>query len=148
MEIATQLYRDMIRVPLPAVGFHNGLVPGKDPVVISPVHICDVADAFVGSLTDETTFGKVFEIGGPETLSWPEMLQRIAAAVGKRKLVLPMPIAAMKFAAACFDWLPFFPVTRDQLTMLAEGNVAPHVELERLIGRRARRFEAENLAYL
>ena len=37
MEIATQLYQDMIRVPLPGVGFHNGLVPGKSPVVMEPV---------------------------------------------------------------------------------------------------------------
>jgi NADH dehydrogenase len=114
----------MIRVPLPAVGFHNGLVPGKNPVVMSPVHARDVADAFVGSLADRTTFGKVIEIGGPEILSWPEMLRRIAAAVGKRKLVLPMPIGLMKFGATLLDWLPFFPVTRDQLAMLAEGNYA------------------------
>ena len=148
MEIATQLCRDMIRVPLPAVGFHNGLVPGKNPVVMSPVHARDVADAFVGSLADETTFGKVIEIGGPEILSWPEMLARIAAAVGKRKLVLPMPIGLMKFGATLLDWLPFFPVTRDQLAMLAEGNIAPSEELERLIGRKAKPFEAETLAYL
>jgi NADH dehydrogenase len=148
MEIASQLYRDMIRVPLPAVGFHNGLIRGKNPVLMSPVHVRDVADAFVGSLTDEATFGKVFEIGGPETLSWPEMLRRIAAAVGRRKVVLPMPIAAMKLAAACLDWLSFFPVTRDQLTMLAQGNSAPCDQLERLIGRGARRFDADNLAYL
>jgi NADH dehydrogenase len=132
---ATQLYRDMVRVPLPAVGFHNGLIPGKNPVVMSPVHVRDVADAFVGSLADETTYGKVFEIGGPEVLSWREMLRRIAAAVDKRKLVVPMPIVAMKLAAAILDWLPFFPVTRDQLSMLAEGNVAESAMLRTLIGR-------------
>lgn len=148
MEIATQLYREMIRMPLPAVGFHNGLVPGKDPVLMSPVHVRDVADAFVSSLDDETTFGKIFEIGGPEILSWPDMLRRIATAVGKRKLVLPMPIAAMKLAASCLDWLPFFPVTRDQLEMLAQGNTASCDALERLIGREPRRFDADSLAYL
>ena len=148
MEIATQLYQDMIRVPLPAVGFHNGLVPGKSPVVMSPVHARDVADAFANSLADETTFGKVIEIGGPEILSWPEMLERIAAAVGKRKLVLPMPIGFMKLGATLFDWLPFFPVTRDQLTMLAEGNVAQPGALRELIGRAPVAFDAASLDYL
>ena len=148
MEIATQLYRDMVRPPLPAVGFHNGLLPGKDPVVMSPVHVRDVADAFVRSLEDESTFGRIFEIGGPEVLSWPQMLTRIAAGAGKRKIVLPMPIALMKLAATGLDWLPFFPVTRDQLTMLAEGNAADPQALRALIGREPRAFSAENLRYL
>ena len=148
MEIATQLYREMIRVPLPAVGFHNGLIPGRDPVLMSPVHVRDVADAFVGSLADDSTFGKVFEIGGPETLSWPEVLRRIAAAAHRDKLVLPMPIAAMKLIAACLDWLPLFPVTRDQLSMLAEGNVAEPATLRGLIGREPASFSPGNLAYL
>ena len=148
MEIATQLYRDMVHPPLPAVGFHNGLLPGKAPVVMSPVHVRDVADAFVRSLEDESTFGKVFDIGGPDVLSWPEMLERIAAAVGKGKIVLPMPIALRTLAATLLDWLPFFPVTRDQLSMLAEGNVADPEALRALIGREPEAFVARNLHYL
>ena len=148
MEFATQLYQEMIRPPLPAVGFHTGWRPSAGPVLMSPVHVCDVADAFVSSLENPSTFGKRFVLGGPEVLSWPEMLRRIAAAVGKRKLVLPMPIGLMKTGATLFDWLPFFPVTRDQLTMLAEGNTADSIALQELIGRDARPFLPENLAYL
>jgi len=148
MEIATQLYRDMIKPPLPAVGFHTGLVPGSGQILLSPVHVRDVADAFINALDNPDTIGKTFRLGGPEMLSWTQMLQRIAAAVGKRKLILPMPIAAMKFGAALFDWLPFFPATRDQLTMLAEGNTADPGELQGLIERDATPFASENLAYL
>ncbi len=148
MEIATQLFHDMIRVPVPAVGFHTGLIPAKGPVLMSPVHVRDVADAFVRSLHDESTFGRCYELGGPEVLSWTEMLRRIAAAVDKKKIVLPMPIGFMRIAAALFDWLPFFPVTGDQLTMLAEGNVARPGELQSLIGREPAGFTVANLGYL
>jgi hypothetical protein len=41
-----------------------------------------------------------------------------------------------------------FPVTRDQLTMLASGNTAGASALEALIGRRPRSFTKENLVYL
>ena len=44
MEIATQLCRDMIRVPLPAVGFHNGLVPGKDAEQDRPLSLLETLD--------------------------------------------------------------------------------------------------------
>ena len=47
-----------------------------------------------------------------------------------------------------FDWLPFFPVTRGQLTMLEEGNTADPGVLAALIGREPRPFSTENLAYL
>jgi NADH dehydrogenase len=76
------------------------------------------------------------------------MLQRIAAAVGKKKLILPMPIGFMKLGATLLDWLPFFPVTRDQLTMLADGNTAEPDELAKLIGREPAAFSPGNLAYL
>jgi NADH dehydrogenase len=102
----------------------------------------------VRSLDDESTFGNRYELGGPEALSWTEMLRRIAAAVEKKKIILPMPIGFMKIGAALFDWLPFFPVTRDQLTMLAQGNVAEAGELKALIGRDPAGFTATNLGYL
>jgi len=148
MEFATQLYRDMVRVPVPAVGFHTGLSPAHGEVLMSPVHVRDVADAFVNALSDESTVGKCFVLGGPEVVSWPQMLQRIAEAVGKRKLILPMPIGFMKLGATLLDWLPFFPVTKDQLTMLADGNTAEPDDLVSLIGREPREFSPGNLGYL
>ena len=148
MEFATQLYEEMIRPPLPAVAFHTGWSPTKGPVLMSPVHVRDVADAFVAALDDESTTGKRFELGGPEVLSWAEMLRRIAAAVDRRKVMLPMPIGVMKLGATLLDWLPFFPVTRDQLTMLAEGNTADAGRLAKLIGREPMAFTADSLKYL
>ena len=148
MEFATQLYRDMVRVPLPAVGFHTGLSPAHGEVLMSPVHVRDVADAFVNALSDESTIGKCFVLGGPEVVSWPQMLQRIGEAVGKKKLILPMPIGFMKLGATLLDWLPFFPVTKDQLTMLADGNTAEPDELASPIGREPMEFSPENLGYL
>ena len=148
MEIATQLYQQMVRPPVPAVGFHTGFSPAKGRIMMSPVSVGDVADAFVSSLVRGETVGQCFEIGGPEALSWVDMLQRVAEAVGKRKWILPMPILLMKLAATFLDWIPAFPATRDQLTMLAEGNTAGSEALEALIGRPAKPFVAGNLTYL
>ena len=140
MEFATQLYRDMVRPPMPAVEF-----PG---VAMSPVHVEDVAAAFVAALENEPTIGETLELAGPEVLSWGEMVRRIAAATDKSKLMLPMPLWLMKIGATLFDWLPFYPVTRDQLTMLEEGNTGSSATLEKLIGREARPFSVADLRYL
>ena len=148
MEFATQLYREMVKPPLPALGFFSGWNPAVGPVLMSPVHIEDVALAFDRALDDVSTIGKTIPLGGPETLSWTEILRRIASSTGRRKLIIPMPLGVMQLAATMLDWLPFFPVTRDQLTMLASGNTADPAGLETLIGRRPRGFTQENLAYL
>ncbi|MDJ0749106.1 MAG: NAD(P)H-binding protein [Woeseiaceae bacterium] len=140
MEFATQLYRDMVRPPLPAIEFAG--------VQMSPVYCEDVADAFVAALGDDTTIGKTIDLAGPEVLTWREILVRIAEAVDRQKTILPMPLAMMRAGATLFDRLPFFPVTRDQLTMLAEGNTGSADELESLIGRTARPLDAQSLDYL
>ena len=140
MEFATQLYQDMVKPPLPGVEF-----PG---VRMSPVAVEDVADAFVRALHDDTTIGRTIELAGPEILSWGDIFERITAAAGKSKFTLTMPLPVMRIGATMFDWLPFYPVTRDQLTMLAEGNTAPPDALQRLIGRDARAMTPEALAYL
>lgn len=148
MEFATRLYRDMIAPPLPAVTFQKGLLPSAGAVEMSPVHVEDVATAFVRALDDPDAAGRTYVLGGPEVLTWREILRRIMAATSKRKVVLPMPIPLMKAAAALLDWLPVFPVTRDQLTMLAEGNAADPGPLAGLIGRAPKAMDAAALAYL
>ncbi len=148
MEFATQLYRDMVRPPVPAVGFFASGGPEKGAILMSPVHIDDVARAFVTALDDDATIGRTYELGGPEVLTWQEMITRIARATGRSKWILPMPTWIMRTGATLFDWLPFFPVTRDQLTMLEEGNTADPGILEGLTGTTPKGFSAENLGYL
>ena len=140
MEFATQLHRDMVKPPLPGVAF-----PG---VRMSPVHVLDVADAFVAALHDDRTIGRRYELAGPEILSWEDILKCVADAVDRSKIVLSMPLSVMRLGATLFDWLPIYPVTRDQLTMLEEGNTAPPEDLQGLIGRDAQPMTPAALAYL
>jgi len=148
MEFATQLFQDMVEKPIPAVGFFSGLNPDSGAVLMSPVHVVDVAQAFVNSLTDKSTIGETYNLGGPDILSWTEMIRRIATATGRKKWIIPLPINLMKLAATLFGWLPFFPVTRDQLSMLAEGNTADPDTIESLSGKSPASFSIENLDYL
>ena len=140
MEFATQLYGDMVKPPIPAVAF-----PG---VRMSPIHVTDVADAFCAALTNDGTIGQIIELAGPETLEWHEIVRRVATAAGKSKIILPMPLWIMRVGATLFDWLPFYPVTRDQLTMLEEGNTGTAKAAESLIGREAQPLTPDSLRYL
>lgn len=147
-EFATQLHREMVATPLPGIGFHNGWSAGKGQIHMSPVHVEDVARAFVEALDDPDTIGKTYTLGGPESLSWTEMVERVAAATGRKKVILPMPIDLMRVGATALDWLPFFPVTRDQLTMLSEGNEVESDDVSQLTKKEPVGFGGDSLKYL
>jgi NADH dehydrogenase len=149
MEFCTQLRRDIIDSPLPAPLFYPGVLPlGAGSFQLAPVAVEDVAQAFVRSLDRPETEGRVLELCGPDPKSWKEILQTIAAAVGKRKLMLPAPALGVKAIATLFGGQPWFPITRDQITMLLEGNVCADDSAFPLLGIERTRFDIDSLAYL
>ena len=116
--------------------------------MMSPVYVQDVAQAFVAALADSRSIGRIYTLGGPDDLSWTELIRRVAKTVSRDKWVVPCPIGMIKFVATLFAWQSFFPVTPDQLTMLAEGNTVDTDDVAELIGQAPREFSVENLSYL
>ena len=148
MEFATQLLRDIVRPPLPAPLFFPGLAAtSAGEFQMSPVHVDNVAESFARALEWPTTIGQILELGGPEDLSWRQIIGRIARAVGRRKLMVPVPALGVSTAATLLDRFESFPITRDQITMLLQGNTCGSAALARL-GIEPLAFSAENLAYL
>ena len=81
MEFCSQLRDDMIRMPLPAPLFYEGLLPrAPGSFALAPVHIGDVAKAFVASLERPETYGQTYPLCGPEAISWKQIITTIAAA--------------------------------------------------------------------
>jgi NADH dehydrogenase len=147
-EFCSQLKRDVIDSPLPAPLFFPGLNPvAAGRFELSPVHVADVAEAFVRALDAPETVHRVLHLGGPATLSWQAILKTIAEAAGRRKLMLPVPALGVSAAATLFDRWESFPVTRDQLHMLLQGNRCDSTDLEAL-GIEPRAFDTGQLAYL
>ncbi len=147
-EFASALTRDIIGSPLPAPLFFEGLNPSDaGSFELSPVHVEDVATAFVRALSLPETIGETYELGGPETLSWRQILTRLASAMDRKKLMLPAPAVGISAAATLLDRFEFFPITRDQLSMLMQGNVCSDQALRKL-GVDPKPFAGEHLAYL
>lgn len=148
MEFATQLRRDIIDSSLPAPLFYPGMLPAAAGAsCMSPVHVEDVAQAFVRALRWQTGSKQTLHLGGPDERSWREILETVAAVAGRRKRMLPVPALGLSTAAALFDRFDAFPVTRDQLQMLLEGNTCSPADLARL-GIEPRAFDRKHLGYL
>jgi len=148
MEFASQLCQDIVRTPLPAPLFFNGIDPrSAGQFQLSPVHVMDVAKAFVYQLNTWSDSSRVFHLGGEDALSWREIIRIIAVSIGKTKLMMPVPVLGVQLAASLLDRFEDFPVSRDQLTMLLQGNTCGPDDLKSM-GIIPRCFEPDELGYL
>ena len=64
-----------------------------------PIAVEDVIGYLAGCLADERTAGRTFDIGGPEVLTYKEMMERFAAIEGKRLYILPVPVLTPKLSS-------------------------------------------------
>lgn len=68
-----------------------------------PIGISDVVEYLVKAVETPETAGKTLEIGGPEVLSYKDMMQRTAAAMNRRLYILPVPVLTPKLSVYWID---------------------------------------------
>jgi uncharacterized protein YbjT (DUF2867 family) len=57
-----------------------------------PIAVDDAVRYLVGVLDKDEALGQVYEIGGPEVLTYAEMMRRVATIQGRVHLALPVPL--------------------------------------------------------
>jgi uncharacterized protein YbjT (DUF2867 family) len=92
---------------------------------MQPIWVEDVAAYFAKSLSTAGATNRTFELGGPEVVSWDELIDRIKRITGKRRPTFHPPLGLVRAGAALVEKLPTgLPLSRDALTMLEfEDNV-------------------------
>jgi len=99
-------------------------VIGTGKSKMQPVSVSDVAELFARALEMPGTSGKTYQVGGPEVLTYTDMLRIAGEVLGKPVTPLRIPAVFVKIPAALLDRFAFWPITREQLKMLAEDSVA------------------------
>ena len=102
------------------------------------------------ALDDPATVGQTYELGGPDVLTYEQLLDVIAAKLGKAKRKVHVPVGLMKPLVKLTKPLPKAlrpPVTEEQLKMLAIDNCTDDSATARLIGRAPTRL-ADGIDYI
>jgi uncharacterized protein YbjT (DUF2867 family) len=100
-------------------------VLGDGQYQVQPIAVEQVAEGFARALRLPLTVGQTYEVAGPQPYRFVELLDQIGVALGvARARKIHIPLRLIKVMTRAFGWLPFFPVTKDQIIMLEEGNVA------------------------
>jgi NADH dehydrogenase len=123
-------------------------VPGRGDSRFQPVAVSDVARAIVASLADPSTIHQSIELGGPRYWTYREITGEVLRALGKRRLIVPMPVPLIRLVAGVseFAHLPF-PVATDQLRQLRLDNIGALDAIESRFGFAPRPMEGA-LGYL
>ncbi len=101
-------------------------VIGSGKSKVQPIYIDNVVDCIVKAVTSDAFANEIYEIGGPEQLTYEEVTRQIAEAMGVRRPLVRMPMLFLKPLAMMLEaLLPKPPLTTEQLVMLQEDNVCP-----------------------
>lgn len=113
---SVNLFIRMIRLApiFPVIGSGTGRT--------QPVSVSDVAKAFVSSVEDRNTFGKTYELGGPDSMTYEGLFDLVMEVIGVKKKKLHIPIPIIRPIAALYELLQIPVISRDQLIMLEEDN--------------------------
>jgi len=93
---------------------------GRLPVMITPkwvrtlcqpIAIEDVIEYLVGVLAVPETANDVFEIGGPDVLTYEEILRRTAAKLGRSPLIVPVPVLSPGLSVYWVDLVTDVPAS-------------------------------------
>ncbi len=117
------------------------LVPGTGKKRYQPVYIKDLARGLAKSLDIPALKNKILEVGGPERLTFGQLVDAIAEDKGvERYLKIPVPPFLSLPATAVLQYVPFFPLTLEMLKMLNEDNVTEDTTFWDSVGIKPRRF--------
>jgi NADH dehydrogenase len=97
-------------------------VVGSGKQKVQPIYVDDVAQFFARAVDLPEAANGTFELAGPDQITWNELWSRLAATLGKRRAQIHLPVGLVRLQAAVLEKLPKPPVTRDQLTMLEQGD--------------------------
>jgi NADH dehydrogenase len=122
-------------------------LPGGGTARFQPLHVADLARAIRRAVLGPVT--GTFEVGGPDPVSYRQLLEETMRAYGIRRPTVPLPVPLMKPAALLLEWtMPDPPVTVRQLDLLAIDNTPRPNAMDQVFGIRPQAFLGGGLSYL
>jgi NADH dehydrogenase len=112
---------------------------GGGKTLFEPVYVADVAEGLARLVEGEGKPGQIYEFGGPEVLSFKQILALICKMTGRSRAMINIPFAAAHYLAFATEiahavslgLLPaMFHMTRDQIELLKNDNLVSPFAIE------------------
>jgi uncharacterized protein YbjT (DUF2867 family) len=121
------------------------LQPGHGEGLLHPIYIDDLVEALVRSMENLNTVDQTIEIGGPEYMTFNEMVRTVMRVTRTYRSLLSVPPHTLRMIVSV---LPFAPMTAQWLDILASNRTAPLGNMFDVFGIRPVRFEDTIITYM
>ena len=91
---------------------------------MQPVYVGDVATAIADAVDGKARAGATYELGGPEVLSFREIIELILEITDRRRMLISLPFGLARLQAIFLQFAPgALKLTPDQVELLRSDNV-------------------------
>ena len=88
-----------------------------------PVFVSDVASAIAEAVDGRAKAGTTYELGGPDIMTFKQLMQFTLATIERKRLLLPLPFGLARIMGMFMQFAPGAPLTPDQVESLRVDNV-------------------------
>lgn len=125
------------------------MIPGNGQNRMQPLFIKDLVEAMSASIDMPPAKKAVYEAGGPQILTFDEIIDKIMVVLGEKRLKLHIPMPIMRANAAIIEAVFSKPIiTRDALLMVEEDNITSNNALTSVFGIKLTGFTDGMRTYL
>ena len=113
------------------------LIPviGDGKYKLQPVFVEELCAIMADSTRREFSAHKIYEIGGPDQLTYLEILDILKTVLDIKKTNIHLPLPLMRLMAGILEFfMKPAPLTRDQLLMMAAGSICDQTIVEKEFG--------------
>ena len=125
------------------------LQPGQGENLLHPIYIADLVEALIRTLETVDTVDQVIEIGGPEYLSYNELLLTVMRVTQTPRSIVSLPPYLLRtLTSTTRSLFPRWPITPQWYDLLASNRTAPLGTIDTLFGIHPARFEDTIVTYM
>ena len=95
-----------------------------------PAYVGDVAEAVARSVEGKVGGGQIYELGGPQVLTFKECMQEMLKVIDRKRFLVPVPWWAANVQASILGLLPNPLLTKDQVVQLRADNIVSDAAVE------------------
>ncbi|MFL2520024.1 MAG: NAD-dependent epimerase/dehydratase family protein [Alphaproteobacteria bacterium] len=101
---------------------------GDGSVKFQPVFIDDISLAVEKIINDEIKNQNIYELAGPEILTYRNFYNHISKCLNKTRVLVPVSLKVMKPLISIAEKTPISPLTSEQLLLFEKDNVLQKVD--------------------
>lgn len=125
------------------------LMPGQGEIALHPIYIDDIVQCLLRSLESLDALDNTIDVGGPEYITYEDLLLTIMRITGNRRLIIPVPPYALRLLTRIYAFIfPRSLMSPQWLDILATNRTTQLGNVFTYFGFRPRRIEDTLLTYM